>query len=134
MMLAIDRAAADLAKTDPKLARRFLTNWSVGAAERLFEAWRDLAGAILTKHNDVGAEILGALEGYSRFTSKEQRMARAKTEALECQRCGLCSTRQNVVFGEGTLWTPLMIITEGPNLDEDTVGRPVVGKDNWFMG
>ncbi len=61
-------------------------------------------------------------------------MARAKADALACQRCGLCSTRQNVVFGEGTLWTPLMIITEGPNSDEDTVGRPVVGKDNWFMG
>ena len=52
MLPAIDRAAAGLMKTDPKLARRLLTDWSVGAAERLVDSWRDLADAIVTKHND----------------------------------------------------------------------------------
>jgi dipeptidase len=52
MMPAIDNAAAALMQTDEKLARKFLTDWSVGAAERLFEDWRELAVAILTKHND----------------------------------------------------------------------------------
>lgn len=52
MMPAVDRAAAELMQTDEALARRFLTDWSVGAAERLFEDWRDLATTILTKHND----------------------------------------------------------------------------------
>ncbi len=52
MMPAIERAAADLVKSDPDLGKRFLTDWSVGAAERLFEDWRDLAAAIIKKHND----------------------------------------------------------------------------------
>ena len=32
--------------------RRYLTEHSVGSAERLFERWRELATYILTKHND----------------------------------------------------------------------------------
>ena len=52
MMPAIDRAAADLLRTDEDLARRFLTDWSIGAAERLFEDWRELARSIVTVHND----------------------------------------------------------------------------------
>lgn len=52
MLPAIDRAAADLMQTDEKLARRFLTDWSVRTAERLFADWRELAGAIITKHVD----------------------------------------------------------------------------------
>ena len=47
---AIDATA--LAERDPALMRRFLTEHSVHSAERLFETWRDLAGFILTKHND----------------------------------------------------------------------------------
>ena len=52
MMPAIDRAAADLFAKDEKLARRFLTDWSVGSADRLFEDWRGLAGDIITKQVD----------------------------------------------------------------------------------
>jgi dipeptidase len=52
MMPAIDRAAAELCERDEALARRFLTDWSVGTAERLFGDWRGLAEAILTKHVD----------------------------------------------------------------------------------
>ncbi len=52
MMPAIDRAAAELMKQDEALARRFLTDWSVGTAEQLFEDWHELASAILSKHVD----------------------------------------------------------------------------------
>ncbi|MCA8950680.1 MAG: C69 family dipeptidase [Planctomycetes bacterium] len=51
-MSAVDRAAAELMTQDPELARRFLTDWSCGNADRLFEDWRELAAAILTKHVD----------------------------------------------------------------------------------
>ncbi|MBK8976610.1 MAG: C69 family dipeptidase [Planctomycetes bacterium] len=51
-MPAIERAATDLLATDPALARRFLTDWSVASAERLFADWQELATTILTKHLD----------------------------------------------------------------------------------
>jgi dipeptidase len=52
MMAAIDKAAAELCKGDEALARKFLTDWSVGTADGLFERWRELCGFIITKHND----------------------------------------------------------------------------------
>ena len=50
-----------------------------------------------------------------------------RTAALSCRNCPLCSSRQNVVFGEGDLRARLMFIGEGPGADEDATGRPFVG-------
>jgi len=47
---------------------------------------------------------------------------------LECRRCPLAETRNNVVFGEGDPHAKLMFIGEGPGYDEDMQGRPFVGK------
>jgi dipeptidase len=52
MMPAIDAAAAAMLESNPEHARRFLTDWSVAAADRLFEDWRKLAGTIIAKHVD----------------------------------------------------------------------------------
>ncbi|MEZ6038096.1 MAG: C69 family dipeptidase [Planctomycetota bacterium] len=52
MMPAIERAAAELVQQDPALARRFLTDWSLGTADSLFADWQQLATQILTKHVD----------------------------------------------------------------------------------
>lgn len=53
-------------------------------------------------------------------------------EALEqqcssCNRCGLCQTRTNVVFGIGPKNTDIMLIGEGPGEQEDLLGEPFVG-------
>jgi dipeptidase len=64
MMKAIDSAATELVKTDRTLARKFLTDWSVGTGDRLFETWRELCGFIITKHNDGYInEIVGRPRG-----------------------------------------------------------------------
>lgn len=47
---------------------------------------------------------------------------------MSCQKCGLANGRQNVVFGEGNLRARIMFIGEGPGADEDTQGRPFVGR------
>ncbi len=47
--------------------------------------------------------------------------------ALECQRCGLCKTRQHVVIGEGDIASRIMFVGEGPGEVEDRTGRPFVG-------
>jgi len=48
--------------------------------------------------------------------------------ALNCQLCGLCQTRTNVVFADGNPKAKLMIIGEGPGAKEDETGVPFVGR------
>ena len=56
------------------------------------------------------------------------------SEALTCKRCNLCSTRKNVVFGEGCTDRPIvMVIGEGPGETEDETGRPFVGRAGAFL-
>lgn len=45
-----------------------------------------------------------------------------------CKRCKLCSTRKNIVFGEGNPSAELVFVGEGPGEQEDIQGRPFVGK------
>lgn len=44
-----------------------------------------------------------------------------------CNRCGLCNTRTNVVFGVGSRMADIMFIGEGPGEQEDLKGEPFVG-------
>jgi len=46
----------------------------------------------------------------------------------ECTRCLLSQTRTRIVFGEGNPEAMLMFIGEGPGAEEDSEGRPFVGK------
>lgn len=48
--------------------------------------------------------------------------------AKSCQDCGLCQTRENVVFFRGNPQAKLMIIGEGPGQNEDETGLPFVGR------
>jgi DNA polymerase len=45
-----------------------------------------------------------------------------------CRGCGLCNTRTNAVPGEGAADPLALVIGEGPGADEDSSGRPFVGK------
>ncbi len=53
-------------------------------------------------------------------------------EALEracksCTKCGLCQTRNHVVFGVGKRDADVMFVGEGPGEQEDLQGEPFVG-------
>ena len=50
-----------------------------------------------------------------------------------CQKCKLCKTRNNIVFGVGNKEADLMFIGEGPGADEDAQGEPFVGKAGKLM-
>ena len=55
-------------------------------------------------------------------------------DAKSCTRCGLCSTRKNVVFGTGCSDRPtVMVIGEGPGENEDIQGLPFVGRAGQFL-
>jgi len=50
-----------------------------------------------------------------------------KEDVACCEKCGLCASRKNTVFGEGNVHARIMFIGEGPGRDEDELGRPFVG-------
>lgn len=58
------------------------------------------------------------------YTSLED----ARIQALACTKCGLCSTRTNVVWSDGNPLAALMIIGEAPGANEDASGLPFVGR------
>ena len=63
---------------------------------------------------------------------EEKRRASAweelKVQVSNCSKCNLCETRTRVVFGQGTVDTPLVFVGEGPGADEDMEGLAFVGK------
>ena len=46
---------------------------------------------------------------------------------LKCTRCGMCETRNNVVFGVGVKTADVMFVGEGPGEQEDLKAEPFVG-------
>ena len=56
-----------------------------------------------------------------------------QNEINNCNRCKLCDSRTNTVFGEGNPKAELMFIGEGPGRDEDEQGRPFVGKSGQLL-
>lgn len=50
-----------------------------------------------------------------------------QNQCLQCQRCGLCRTRNHVVFGVGPSSADIMFVGEGPGEQEDLKGEPFVG-------
>lgn len=45
-----------------------------------------------------------------------------------CERCGLCRTRTQAVFGVGARDARLMVVGEAPGAEEDRQGEPFVGR------
>jgi dipeptidase len=48
----IEKPALELYESDPELAKRYLSRYSVGNAERAVTEWRKLAERLITKYND----------------------------------------------------------------------------------
>ena len=56
-----------------------------------------------------------------------------KEDVKKCEKCNLCKTRTNTVFGVGNEKADIMFIGEGPGADEDIQGEPFVGKAGKLM-
>jgi len=48
-------------------------------------------------------------------------------ECTNCMKCGLGSTRTNIVIERGSRDAPVMLVGEGPGKQEDEQGKPFVG-------
>ncbi len=51
-----------------------------------------------------------------------------RSKVLACTKCRLSKGRTNVVFGVGSLTSPVMFVGEGPGQNEDEQGEPFVGR------
>jgi uracil-DNA glycosylase len=60
-------------------------------------------------------------------TSAAQAMRALEESVRDCNRCGLCGGRTQVVFGVGSPEAELMFVGEGPGYHEDRQGEPFVG-------
>lgn len=58
----------------------------------------------------------------------EFQLTKIKEKCLTCQKCPLCQTRTNIVFGDGVPNHKLVLIGEAPGYWEDQKGKPFVGK------
>ncbi len=53
--------------------------------------------------------------------------------AKGCQKCALCQTRTNLVFGVGVRDARVMFVGEGPGENEDLQGEPFVGRGGQLL-
>ena len=58
----------------------------------------------------------------------KEELEKIKNKCSNCQKCGLCKTRTNIVFSDGIPNNKLMLIGEAPGYWEDQKGLPFVGK------
>ncbi len=56
-----------------------------------------------------------------------------KNQCMTCQKCDLCKTRKNVVFGIGNPRSEVVFIGEGPGEQEDIQGKPFVGRSGQLL-
>ncbi len=56
-----------------------------------------------------------------------------EAQCMSCNRCRLCETRTNVVFGVGVPDAEVMFIGEGPGQNEDEQGEPFVGRGGQLL-
>ncbi|MDC1143125.1 uracil-DNA glycosylase [Planctomycetota bacterium] len=76
-----------------------------------------------------------AVAELKKFKNKNARELEALAEEVRvCDRCELCETRTQTVFGSGNPRSPLMIIGEAPGGDEDAKGLPFVGRSGKLLG
>ena len=54
-------------------------------------------------------------------------------EVARCTRCPLAAHRTRAVPGEGSPWTDVVLVGEGPGAREDATGRPFVGPAGQFL-
>jgi DNA polymerase len=77
-------------------------------------------------------------EGNSAPLSPQAALDGIAEQVADCTRCALHRERKRTVPGEGASSPLVIVIGEGPGLDEDRTGRPFVGRagqylDRWFQ-
>lgn len=61
------------------------------------------------------------------YEEKRAALTALHREVQSCRACGLCESRNRIVFGAGNAEAPVVVIGEAPGHDEDLRGIPFVG-------
>jgi len=76
--------------------------------------------------SDLGAGFVFRVE--KKEPDKASVLQALEEAVRRCTLCPLSARRGHAVPGEGSYETPLMFVGEAPGADEDTLGRPFVGR------
>ena len=60
-------------------------------------------------------------------------LTQLKTVCESCRKCGLCETRNHVVFGVGVPDAQILFVGEAPGENEDLQGEPFVGRGGQLL-
>jgi uracil-DNA glycosylase len=93
----------------------------LGAAPRAAEGTSAASGA-------AGAEAGSAAGAAPAPSDPHGALLALSAEVAGCRACGLCETRTQTVFADGTPRARIMFIGEAPGADEDAQGVPFVGR------
>lgn len=93
--------------------RTALTDWSDPLVARVETMAREVA--------------LGSTERIKAGSNSEAALAALRQDAKGCTRCDLYKYATQIVFSEGPVDAPLMLVGEQPGDQEDLRGRPFVG-------
>ena len=56
-----------------------------------------------------------------------------KVDCEACKKCRLAETRNNLVFGQGNPHAKILLVGEGPGMNEDLQGKPFVGRSGKLL-
>jgi DNA polymerase len=62
-----------------------------------------------------------------------EELNRVEVLCRSCEKCVLCKTRTNVVFGDGVPNNKIVLIGEAPGQSEDLEGKPFVGRSGQLL-
>ncbi len=86
----------------------------------------------ITERQQTIFDLVNAVEGEQKSQEKQDpaalKLEQLKGNCLACRRCVLRTGCTQVVFGDGNPKARLMLVGEGPGVDEDRIGIPFVGK------
>jgi uracil-DNA glycosylase len=87
-------------------------------------------GAVVAEplHDTDAPEPRAAVEDTRDRAVVEASLKAIREDLGDCKRCGLCTGRTNIVFGQGNAVADLMFVGEGPGADEDAQGLAFVGR------
>jgi DNA polymerase len=74
------------------------------------------------------AKEMGTFPGRPPAADRAATLRTLATEVAACRRCGLCATRTQTVFSDGSPEARILFVGEAPGADEDAQGVPFVGR------
>ena len=94
----------------------------------LIEYYNLINSNLLLSNNPINRNISKTTSAFSFDGTKIQKLKKLKQSIKIIKNCELRKNATNLVFGDGNIYSKIMIIGEGPGAQEDALGKPFVGR------